>query len=428
MARSIPCPNIYTNTAESMGRNSAKSVLFHQHARHCVDRAIHQAFVTLRKQARERSAFHKLLHHVRSCSPLMSFRPRIDGHCEQVRVLKNLARFHRQFLRRIEEWPGAHGSIEQVVADLATFLLGKFRVPLFLSRVWFEDDSSELDGQRQWFIGYSRGKRFRDLCLPIAMTRRMERLFLASPDHFSLIKAMRRAEVLALGGTPELADTVLQTRLGRSLEHGDFWRSVLHFFVAKLADLDLAQIGPMIDYFSAIRYETTEIHTPYGIHRLAPEQPNYSLKGRSLASVMRAMEKWHQNLGFQQRRLQCWPKSPWNSYTYVEPSTKSDHPPVRWTIVELLTSHELQIESKVMHHCVVTYAGKCQRGQASIWSLRRRVMDQHGSKSILTFEVDPHRQTIVQIRGYRNRRAEGKPLRLLAKWANHEGLTIQTGA
>ena len=82
------------------------------------------------------------------------------------------------------------------------------------------------------------------------------------------------------------------------------------------------------------------------------------------------------------------------------------------------------MEGRALRHCVSTYRYRCKQGLASIWSVRQQ-LEQGASKSILTCEIDPHRRTIVQIRGYCNGRAKGKPLRLLMEWAAREGLLIQ---
>ncbi len=64
------------------------------------------------------------------------------------------------------------------------------------------------------------------------MTRKMERIFLPSPDHLALAPAMRRAELLALGATAELVQVVLSTSLATDLADGGFWRTVWHFLIA----------------------------------------------------------------------------------------------------------------------------------------------------------------------------------------------------
>ena len=73
------------------------------------------------------------------------------------------------------------------------------------------------DAVREAFVAHARGASFRSLDLPIEMTRQMEHIFVASQEHFSVEHAMRRAELLALGGSDELVREILSTRSATDL-------------------------------------------------------------------------------------------------------------------------------------------------------------------------------------------------------------------
>jgi hypothetical protein len=75
-----------------------------------------------------------------------------------------------------------------------------------------------------------------------------------------------------------------------------------------------------------------------------------------------------------------------------------------------------------LYHCVTSYADRCYRGMSRIWSLRFR----RGEKvhHVLTIEIDPRKRAVVQARGWANRAASGKPLRLLQDWAARERLQL----
>ncbi|WP_437565944.1 hypothetical protein [Sorangium sp. So ce542] len=96
--------------------------------------------------------------------------------------------------------------------------------------MWLADDPEP----QRWFIEHANGRPFREIAgLPVRMTRRMEHILLTSPPHLSLQAAMRRAEILALDGPPELVDTILTTDLAVDLGHGDLWREALRFRSAR---------------------------------------------------------------------------------------------------------------------------------------------------------------------------------------------------
>jgi hypothetical protein len=60
---------------------------------------------------------------------------------------------------------------------------------------------------------------------------KMEHMFLRTPDHYSFDHALRRAEVLGLGGTPELAEVLLTTRIAEDFTNAERWRQALHWLV-----------------------------------------------------------------------------------------------------------------------------------------------------------------------------------------------------
>jgi hypothetical protein len=90
-------------------------------------------------------------------------------------------------------------------------------------------------------------------------------------------------------------------------------------------------------------------------------------------------------------------------------------------VVQLRTAADLMAETRAMHHCVASYAGKCIAGTSSIWSLRRRA----GGKTerLLTIELDRHYRAI-QIRGFANRTARTDERKLLERWARARAIDL----
>lgn len=128
------------------------------------------------------------------------------------------------------------------------------------------------------------------------MTRKMEHIFLTSHDHLPIEHAMRRAELLALGASDEVVRAVLATRLATDLRHGEFWRTVWTFLIGNARAVDLAQIGPMIDFIQAIRHERVAVETRDGIVMREPPQPGFSMKGRTGERTGGAV-RTHRSLG-----------------------------------------------------------------------------------------------------------------------------------
>jgi hypothetical protein len=111
-------------------------------------------------------------------------------------------------------------------------------------------------------------------------------LFLRSPAHVGVIRALRRAELSGLGAAPDFADAILAARPALDLEHGDFWRTAWQFLIANAATIDRAHIAPIIDFLHGVRHERVEVETAAGVERRDPPSPDFSLDGRTVRSVL----------------------------------------------------------------------------------------------------------------------------------------------
>ena len=400
-----------------------KGIFIAQHHKRQIDREISHAYRELSLSASTTAAFTELLRTVRLRSTLLQQPYRNETRGRPVEFLRNLAVYNACYVRRPTTWSGEAGSSHSVTASLAQHLFARFPVPRFLSRVWFGGYRPEEQRKRQWYLAHGSGLPFRKLALPMLMTRKMERVFLHSPDHLTLEQAMRRAELVALGAGPNLAKAVLASRLGHDLASGEFWRTVLIFFVRVSDRLDPSQVAPIVDFIQAMRFglgaEADDATT-----RTAALQPEFSMRGRSLPALMRLVSAWHRRLG-----RSCCPKRSWQRSRY-RPMVIQDAPrtptklPVIWEFTELNDSEALRLEGLALHHCVGSYALLCFRGRSRIWSLRRRTRSDH-ARSVITVEVNPRLNTIVQARGLRNRPVSGRAKELLMAWARREDLRLR---
>ena len=385
-----------------------------QDQRRRTDCAIHHAYEQLAFDPPVLEKFHEMLRCVRKRAPRLFEAPVFNGHHLGVDALVNLARFRGAHIRSAMDWEGTSSSWRPAVSSLAHHLICEYKVPMFLASSWYATDSA-ADKKRRWFVAHSRGASFRSLNLPIVMTRKMEHIFLASQDHMPIEHAIRNAELLALGTPVEFVKAIMATRLATDLRHGEFWRTVWMFFIANAGDLDPTQIGPMIDYIEAVRNDRVE--TPeFGL-----PQPAFSMKGRTVQSMLRLMQAWHRSLGVGSPAF-SWMRSPFGPLLLEEPSWDGREKPRRWQMMELTNSAQLRREGAALHHCVASYAVRCYRGSSSIWSLR--MWQGEAIHHVLTVEVDPRRRAVVQARGWANREASGKSLQLLQDWAVRERLRM----
>ena len=386
-----------------------------------IDRAIGQAYGCLAGDGRALEAFDALVRCVRVRARRLFDAPVTDGRHPGVDALVNLSRHANSYLRRVADWPGTTASWRPCVCALAEHLLCAYAMPRFLGSSWYALDDVFADRKRDWFIAHGRGARFRSLDLPIAMTSRMEHIFLASRDHFSVERAMRRAELLVLGASERMVQTVLATEPGGDMREGAFWRTVWIFLIENEHAIDPAQVAPLIDFIQAIRHRTVAVETQNGIVHRAPPQPLFSMKGRTAQSMLRLMDDWHRSLGMTSGGL-AWQPSPLRPMTVEEPNEDPSIPAAVWHMVELTNGEQLRAEGSALRHCVATYADRCWRGASEIWSLRVQRGDR--LRPMLTIEVDRRRRAVVQARAWGNRLAAGKSLRLLQRWAWREQVRI----
>jgi hypothetical protein len=287
-------------------------------------------------------------------------------------------------------------------------------------------DSAWINGcsvQQEWFRHIGAGKNIRTADdLPASLTKMMAHNFSTAPPSYPIDGAFRWAQVHALGGDRQLADALLETRIAHDFRDNDFWLSVLRFFIRNPM-LDPIHVNPIVDYIWNRKYEMRVVFIDAGVaEEVGPEQPNFSMKGRTVDALLAAVEAWHRALGRETKsgNLQ-WKRSPHETFSFVEGTRQNKNMTV-WRIHELLSSSELIAEGRAMKHCVATYARSCHSGSCSIWTMDAETDE--GMEKLLTIEVSTAGNQIRQVRGKRNRRPTEKEKEIIQRWATREGLGI----
>jgi len=324
-----------------------------------------------------------------------------------------------QWIRPLEGWSPRSHNRERQFSSLARHLLARYPLPVFMDSAWFRRDEAGKQ-QRDWFVHLGRGASLRAAATPIPLTRRMVHHFLQSPDHYLVEHALRWGQIHAMRGDARLVEAVIATRLGACFEHDEFWSSVLRFLVAHPL-LDRAHVGPVVDYLQHMRFEQREPFVGPGTRRtLPPQQPNLSMRGRSPASLLRQVERWHGRLSRGVRGDLRWDAS---DIAGFELPTGIPGRTLRvWRLRELTSLRELVEEGRAMHHCVASYARSCASGRSSIWSMT--VASFAGLEHRQTVEVSP-RRVIVQSRGRCNARPTPQDRAMLRRWAAQAGLELR---
>jgi hypothetical protein len=392
-----------------------------------IDTALKRALDELSRQVERRAAFLRLVACVRAATPLLKPTPGrgTPGWIAPVFLLnrlKNLASRQSQWIRPCEAWHPQPSNLRSAFRSLAHHLLNHYPVPGFMDLVWDLADSPEGFRQQSYYIRLGRGVSFRELNLPLVLVRRMEHYVRGAPDHYSLSQALRYGETRGLGGSEGLAREVASGRLGQKIERPEFWRTVLIFFVVH-PEMKLEHVNPIVDFIHANKFAGDEVLTDRGTEVRSAPWPDFSIKGRTMKSILRLVSAWHADLGISKgRRWLSWRKSGIPGYRFLErrPGEEGDRD---WTILELLDSGALYAEGRAMHHCVYSYANRCHWGQTTIWSLRLRVDGEE--KRMATIEVNPHRRSITQVRAKCNLRPGVRSAEIIDQWATQAGLGME---
>jgi len=312
----------------------------------------------------------------------------------------------------------------------ARHLFARYPAPAHLEAVWLEGealDAEEAKLRKHWFITVAGGGslyKAQDW-----LSRKEVHWFLNPPGELDFVQAFWVA--IARTYTDDLG---VALRIGRSkvsrTARGDlaFWRDVARFFAAN--QMALEAMDDLCDYLAAA-------------HR---RDRGYSLKGRTLSSLNRAMGEWHRELeaierieAAQRRAEQAraraggqaasqqagrWAGSTLLDWSWKPSAREAANRREEFVVSQLSTAAELVAESSAMRHCVSSYAAKCLAGDASIWSMRRRAPGK--VDRLLTIELDRQHRA-VQVRGFANRLATADEKQVLGRWAKARGIMLPAG-
>ena len=336
-------------------------------------------------------------------------------------------------IRSINTWNPKTKSREGQFISLCEHLFAKYPTPSFLWSVFDTPQSRYyqprivepyLDVNSQHWVKLilkiAQGESFYKMIqagdFKVPLSRKGCHLFLSSKGG-SLTHNVRTAQVLSLGGSKRLANTLCKaTRIGREINFADpnlekFFNEFIIWCINNPM-LDHEKIDPLLDYV---------------MRELRPRHANFSMIGRSANALIREMERWHRELrGERWKRSSVPEKFPSSNIKgFFKDRSKSQNGHIEvWRIDEILTASDLRSEGHRMRHCVYSYSSSIVSGKCSIWSLSVKRND--GVYSVVTIEVENATRRIVQARGPCNRMPEPKAKELIMDWARSSNLIYAT--
>ena len=347
------------------------------------------------------------------------------------RIFRNIEAYHDHWVNQPEDWKPKSHNIMRKVNSLISFLFCKYPVARFMFNVWHEPN---VANQIDWFIHLANGGNIRTVQgLPITLTKKMAHVMMSAPDNYDVKAAVRRAQIICLGGNQRNVEAILRTNKGTDFIENEFWESVWRWFIANPM-LDTNQYAPLVDYIQYQRFvpSVENPNYPDGPLRI-PAQPNMNMHHRSVDATLLAMEQWHRVTARHERDrarqrnlgLVDYNGNPiaqvWDGFDVTDFKETQGEPPqqVVYRVVQLLTARELRINGQEMSHCVGSYVGSCARGDCAIFSMTKE--SQGRIEHLATIELSPN-MIVRQYRGRFNATPSGEADNILDKWMWNNGL------
>ncbi|HVR20269.1 MAG TPA: PcfJ domain-containing protein [Polyangiaceae bacterium] len=330
-----------------------------------------------------------------------------------VALLLRIAAYSARWVRPVEQWRPQTTEAARQLGELVRHLFERYPTPRFFESAWRRQQASRVDWAAfDWYVHVAGGENIRTVPgLPVALSKRAAHELTVAPAELSPRRALRWAQLSALGARPRLARALLLRTHNVDLDCDPLWVPL----IGKLAtepDFDLNQIGPLVDYLA---------------HRLRESGEAFSLKGRSVGSLVAGMQRWHRDLALERYArayAQVMPGGAGSRWIALANASglSEERGDETWELAELRSFEELYDEGRRQHHCVASYVGSCVSGWTSIWSLR---ILRFGSETRrVTIRVDVSRRAVVEARTLANAAIRSGELGFVRRWAEKSRLGV----
>jgi hypothetical protein len=313
-------------------------------------------------------------------------------------------------VRKPEEWESKSYNIKRQIQDYIRHLFVIYPVPTFLYEAFGYDPKIRLRQYNgtwiklepcnfiPWFMAIAQGKSFHKLVKGI-MTKREANAFLKSPQFNTIEESVWWARLTVAG---------IQSGLTKKL--------IIRFFIDKPADDFSERYKDLIVFFNKFQNDIDK-HTFDEISDFIADKftndQDFSLKGRTLGSVIRLSNEWHLMIH----------KAKVNTYKEWEPIDVpdwifKDKEKTVWCVEQITNNIDLVKEGRRQRHCVYSYTIRCEMGKCFIFT-----MESSREGKLLTLELDANKR-IVQARGKFNRSPTAYERRVILRWALDKHLTV----
>ena len=314
--------------------------------------------------------------------------------------------------RSIDDWKPHGKSAVSLFYSLVEHLLARYPMPSFLwSGLWAPQGLTLSLIIEHVAHGNSIFDLVKSGMFPVPFTRKMCHELMQTKGRIPFMEAVRRIQIKALDGSTRLADIVCGLHQGKTLhspKDEEFYHSCFAWFASNPM-LDPAQISPLFDFIEHCRRGDI----------------NFSMKGRSPNTFLRAMAEWHGHLSKVRGNAETWVPTGFKAYfkEHKGRDANGNHFTESFRIEEIVSAKALAEEGRALGHCVYSYVYDIKRGRVSIWSMSRVDVLQQRERMV-TIELLNDNRKICQVRGKHNRRPTQQEHEMLCAWASEANLMV----
>jgi hypothetical protein len=266
-----------------------------------------------------------------------------------------------------------------------------------------ENHRTELDFQeKQWFVSVLNGESIRKQSnLPCVISKKAAHVFLNLPANadLSIKQALIYSALIAKDVKADFAQIIAKRIY--IYDNIDFWIETLSILFHK--GLLKSTLFEVMDYIN---------------HQVIVNKRAINFKTKKINNLNFEVWEWHEQL----RVEKDFKKIGFKKFTISQVDEfRFRKGEIFYRIKQLKNTKELFLEAQKMQHCVLSYTNLCRRNICTIYSLTQS-SENEDLNHLITIEV--RNNTIVQMRGYKNRAVQSDEKEIIALWANENSLQI----
>ncbi len=310
----------------------------------------------------------------------------------------------------------------EVLKRLIFHFLAPYKMPVCVERLCYHQIAYPMyDDMKALFFDLlmGRGIHKQDV-LKLKLNGRANYFFNHSPDNYYWINAVWWAKFRSMKVAYSLAMQLVDNfSFTLDTEWMDWHEELVHF-INRNENLSRKELKAILDFMLDQKKRNVWIDLP-GINdsvNIDPLYPDFKFKGRTIASVLRYVEKWRKYI----KVIQDYSRLGKFKISEVKPFRKNCKKN-KIVIRQIKSVKGLAKEGTRMNHCVATYADSCCASRSSVWSMQE-LFPCGKVKYLLTIEVCEKEKTIDERRGLSNRDPYPHEELWLKEWAALEGLEL----